>query len=147
VNLRVHHRHRRVGLEWQLAGQHLVGDDAERVLIGGGGGGFSFAGFRAHVSRGAYDRAGLGQTVSLGGLRNAEVGDDTEALVVEHDVAGFDVPGDHAVAVGEVERCSYLGEDRADDGEGQGDDFRRSGRASDPVRASSRRELFLCRTA
>ncbi len=100
VHVRIHHRHHRGAGERQPSREHLVGDHAEGVLVGGAADVVREALLRAHVGRRADHHARGGQSLRLGDLGDAEVGDDAPALVVDEDVAGLDVPVHHAVAMG-----------------------------------------------
>ena len=94
----------------RLAGEHLVGHRAERVLIGprvdvAVAGGL----LRAHVVRRAEREAGLGDASATGlgyGQRDAEVGDHRLARL-EQDVLRLEVAMDHAPGVGVVERAGH----------------------------------------
>ncbi len=83
-----------LGLERDLAGQHLVEQDPERVDVGAG------VDLPAHrllggdVVGGAEDPAGRGQAVRLEREGDPEVGDLGPALGVDEDVLGLDVAVD-----------------------------------------------------
>ena len=67
----------------------------------------------AHVGRGPDRQPGLGQAIvhARQGPRDAEVGDQGAAVAGEQQVLGLDVPMDHAVSVGVLERPGRLGGD------------------------------------
>ena len=89
-----------VGGEGHVAGEELVGDDAESVDVGPpvhlGARGL----FGGHVLRGAADHAGLGELVgALQHLRDAEVGQVDALVLVQQDVLGLHVAVHDALAV------------------------------------------------
>ena len=90
---------RRVAGEGGLAGEHVVGRDAERVDIGAGIELAAFDLLGAHVEGRAHRDADLRE---VGGVAldagEAEVGDFYFAAAGEHDVFGFDVAVDDAFA-------------------------------------------------
>ena len=97
-----------VGVERRLAGQHLVRDDAEGVLIRRAA---HFAGgalLGAHVRRRAHGRPGHGQSLGFHHFGDAEVCDDGVPIAVHHDVGGLDVAMDDAAAVRVAERVPHL---------------------------------------
>ena len=106
--------------EGRLSGQHLVQDAGQAVEIGaavhvGRAGGL----LGAHVGRRAHHHAGLGERgVGAQRLADAEVGHHGRPFV-QQDVLGLDVPVDHLVAVGVVERGGDLPGDGQRLGQGQ----------------------------
>ncbi len=113
----VHQLRQVVRQERPLAGEHLVADQAERVLIGPPVQVLpSLALFRRHILRGAQQIARRGERL-LGGERlgDAEVGeDDSIAFLVDEDVVRLDIAMDDAatVRVGEsIRRLRQVPED------------------------------------
>src|SRR5204863_7625485 len=82
---------RRGGLERPLAGQALVGDHAQRVQVGGGGGGFAEDQLRGQVGGGPHDGVGVGELAAGRGTGDAEVGQHQPAVGTHQQVARFDV--------------------------------------------------------
>ena len=96
----------------RLAGEHLVGDGAERVLVGAGVEGAIAGGLLgAHVVWRAEGEPGLGDATAAGvgdGEGDAEVGDD-RLPGLEQDVLGLQVAVDDAAGVGVVEGAGEEG--------------------------------------
>jgi hypothetical protein len=110
------HPRRARRLERERAGEHLVGDDAERVLVAAAvDGALAERLLGAHVRRRPHGHAGDGEALVL--LRragDAEVGDEgAPALPVEEHVVGLHVAVHHAVRVGVGERVGHLGDEAA----------------------------------
>ena len=100
----VHHRHRhgRLAVERNLAGEHLVDDDAQRVHIGLAGDGLAEGLLGRHVV-GRAEHAPVHREAFLGqGARDAEVGDLGAALAAQQNVLGLDVAVDDLLCV----RCA-----------------------------------------
>ena len=106
----------RVGLERDLAGEHLVEDDPERVDVGLRGDLVAERLLGRDVVGRAEHAAGGGQALRLERAGDAEVGDLGAALVVDQDVLRLDVAVDEAVLVRALERPADL--DRVGDGLG-----------------------------
>ena len=96
----------------RLAGQHLVGDGTERVLVGARiESAIAGSLLGAHVVRRAERQAGLGDATAAGvgdGEGDAEVGNDRLAGL-EQDVLGLEVAMDDVAGVGVVERAGRAG--------------------------------------
>jgi hypothetical protein len=99
---------RRVGVEGQRPRQHLEGDDAGRVDVGGGRRHQAAGLLGAEIVDGAESRPDLGQVGVGEALGDAEVDDDRVAVRVDQDVLGLDVAVDVAALVGVVEGGAEL---------------------------------------
>ena len=73
VELRGHQRVLRIGVEWDLAGEHFVERGAEGVDVGAGVGGFAADLLGRHVVERAEGGAGGGERAFLVGTGDAEV--------------------------------------------------------------------------
>ncbi len=106
----VFHRHPdlAVGVERDLADQHLVEDDAEAVDVGARVGGVAHRLLGGDVVGGAEDAAGGGHPVLFELAGDAEVGQFRPPLVVDEDVLGLDVAVDHVAGVGDAEAAGDL---------------------------------------
>ena len=104
---------RRVAGERRLAGQHVIGRDAERVDVAAGVELAAFDLFGAHVERRAHRDADLREVRAAVALHagEAEVGDFHFAAAGEHDVFGLDVAVDDAFAGRFGERGGDLPQD------------------------------------
>ena len=114
----VHDRDREglVGDERGVAGQALVGDDAEGVDVGGAGQGGAGGLLGGDVQGGAHHDAGRGQVhVGGAGLGDAEVGDLGGAVGHDQQVARLDVAVHDPGPVGGVQGAGGLGHDVQDD--------------------------------
>ena len=98
--------------EGRRAREHLVGENAERVLIARRARLGAVALLRAHVRRRADRRARLREVLRVDHARDAEVHHDRTPLAVHHDVRRLDVAMHHALAVRVVERAGNLRENR-----------------------------------
>ena len=116
LHLRLHHGEGGA-LEGRRSRDHLVSYRAQSVLVRGPGDLPAPALLGAHVRRRAHQGAALGLARPLGGLGDAEVGDDGVAVLVDQDVRGLDVAMDHAGAVGVGQSRRDLPQDRAHDGQ------------------------------
>ena len=105
--------------ERRIAGEQLVRNDPDGVLVGLGRLRVSGALFRTHVRRRADGEAGARQLRGVGHLRDPEVGDLHVAVRVDQDVGRLHVPVDDAVVVGVLERRAELQQDSLHDGYGQ----------------------------
>ena len=109
--------HRGVG-EGKLAGEHLVGDDAQCVDVRRRSEWRARGLFRGHVRGRADVASGAGErALSLAhGAGHAEVGDHDPGAAVrpgdEEHVAALEVAVEHAVRVGGAERGGHLAEER-----------------------------------
>ena len=112
------HRHRDLALagERDLAGEHLVEDDAQRVQVRLPGDVLAERLLGRDVVRGAQHAAVGGQPVLLQRARDAEVGDLGRALVVDEHVLGLDVAVDDVAGVRRPQGAGDL--DRVGDGLG-----------------------------
>ncbi len=104
------HRHRDLVLpvEGDVAGEHLVEDDAERVDVRLAVDGVAEGLLRGDVVRRAEDAAVSGEALLVQRARDAEVGDLGHALLVDEDVLRLDVAVDDAAAVRGAERAGDL---------------------------------------
>ena len=98
---------RRVARERDVAGEHLVQHDAQRVEIRAGVDGGAAGLFGREVLRRADDRPGLGH-LRRARARDPEVGHLQAAVRADHDVVRLDVAVDDPVAVREGERAQDL---------------------------------------
>ena len=101
---RVQHRS---SLERRAAGQELVEDGAQGILVGGGPYLLGIAPrlFGSHVAGRAQDRARACLTrIALQPLHQPEIGDLGSAVGREEDIARFEVAVDHLVLVRHVHR-------------------------------------------
>ncbi len=119
MHMSVHHRHHAAAVERWLAGQHLVGNDAKRVLVRRPRHRLRRDLLGTHVRRRADRQAGARQLLGLGHLGDAEVGDHCPAFVVDQNVARLDVAVDHAAAVRIAERAGDLAQDGLHHRDGQ----------------------------
>ena len=121
------HRHPdlAVGVEGDLADQHLVEDDAERVDVGAGIDSLSHRLLGGDVVGRAEDAPGRRHPVLLELPGDPEVGQFGPSLGVDEDVLGLDVAVDHVAGVGDAEAAGdldrvgdrVLGLERADPGD------------------------------
>ena len=93
-------RERRVALERDSPGRHLVKDDAERVDVGAGVDRLALDLLRAHVFRGPDHDPRPGDALPLERAGDTEIHDVDAAALVDHDVLRLEVAVDDAVAVG-----------------------------------------------
>ncbi len=107
------HRLRRRPGEGRLAREHLVEHGAERVDVGARIDVVSVARLLgAHIRRRAHRHPRPGQLgVSPERARDAEVGHEGAAVFSEQQILGLDVPMDHPVLVGVLERACRLARD------------------------------------
>lgn len=126
VNVFVEELERVVLVEGDLARQHLVEEDSERVDVRAGVDGLGVGLLGAHITRGPKDRARLGErelAVGVEELGDAEVEDLDEVrlarALAEEDVLGLEIAVDDAATVGFFEASTHL--DRDADREAWGD--------------------------
>jgi hypothetical protein len=100
--------------EGQAPGEHLIGHDAEGVLIGFPGDLTPGALLRAHVVRGPHRSPSHRQARHSFGACDTEIGDRRFAVSIDQDVAWLDIPVDHPAPVGVGERTGYLIQDAPD---------------------------------
>ncbi len=105
-------RERRVALERDAPGRHLVEDDPERVEVGAGVDGLALDLLRAHVFRRPDHDPGPGDALLLERAGDAEIHDVDAAALVDHDVLRLEVAVDDAVAVGLGQAFRDLARDR-----------------------------------
>jgi hypothetical protein len=102
---------RRAPDERRVAGEHLVGDASQGVDVRPDGDlALAHRLLGRHVVRRAETHPGLGHPVAAGagdGERDTEVRDQRGA-VVQQDVFGLDIPMDHTMAVGVVQRGRHF---------------------------------------
>ena len=89
-----------IGVEGELAGDHLVENDACGVDIGPDVHTASLGLLGRHVVRGAHDHAGAGHGGEIGGSGNAEVGELGGSIGNDENILRLDVPVDDAVLMG-----------------------------------------------
>src|SRR6185369_1859110 len=92
-----------LGGERELAGQHLEGDDTDRVDIGGGGSHQPRGLFGGEVADGAEALAGCGEIAVGQSLGDAEIDQPGPAVRVDEDVAWFDIAVDITPDMGVIE--------------------------------------------
>src|SRR6476619_2875475 len=97
------HDGHRLTRERRGAREHLIGDNAEPVLVARGTYLDADALLGTHIRRGAEDRADERIPGRLGDLRDAEVGHDRIAIGVQQDVPGFYVAVHDAATMRVVE--------------------------------------------
>ena len=94
--------------------QGLVGDDAQPVEVAGRGGHVPHGLLGGEVLGGAHHHAGGRQRALVDAGGDAEVGELGQALAVDEDVGGLDVPVDDAGVVDDLEGAGHLRQDRQD---------------------------------
>ena len=114
MQMMVRCRHAPHVVERVLPHEDLVQDHAECVLVGPRRDRPSTDLFGREVRRRSLDHAGLHRVGSGDVLRDAEVREVCVALLVEQDVARFQVAMNHALLVGGVERTAELIQQRGD---------------------------------
>src|SRR5436309_10972913 len=112
-------RERVLPVEWHTADEALIRDDAERIDVGAAVERLGAGLLRAHVMRRADVRAGARQLAARGRLRDPEVGDHRQPVLVEHDVVGLDVAMHDAALVRVREGARHLYQDLPDLGRGE----------------------------
>src|SRR5690606_17187962 len=107
------HRDRdlRLTREGTLAGEALVGDDAERVRVGRRGRRMSGRLLRRQVLHGSHDLPGRGQRHLVGDARDAEVGGLHPPVGRDEQVAGLDVAVHQTGGVRGLQRGGRLRDD------------------------------------
>ena len=104
-------RNLRLTREGALAGEALVGDDAERVDVGRGGGSVAACLLGCQVLHRTHDLTGGRQRHLVGNASDAEVGDLDAALGRNEQVARLDVTVHQASVVRGLQRGGGLGHD------------------------------------
>jgi len=102
---------RRVSLERDPSGQHLVQDDAQGVQIGPVIHDHTLGLLWRHIVWGAQHGAGAGQPAGVAGAGDAKVGHFGPAVGAEQDIGRLDVAMNQAAAVGKVKGAAHLLDD------------------------------------
>jgi len=103
---------RRVALERDAAGRHLVEDDAQRVDVGAGVDGLALDLLGAHVLGRPDHDPGPGDAFLFERAGDAEIHDAGGARLVDHDVLRLEVAVDDALRVGLGQTVGDLSGDR-----------------------------------
>ena len=103
-----------------MTDEGLIGDDAERVQVPGGGGHVSHRLLGSEILGRAHDHAGGRHRTLVDPGGDAEIGELSQTLPVDEDIGRLDVAMDDAGIVHDLKGAGDLGENRQDLRGGQG---------------------------
>jgi len=107
-------RERVLAVERHAAGEALIRDDAEGIDVGAPVERLRAGLLRTHVMRRADGHPGARELAARRRLRDPEIGDHRQPVLVEHDVVGLDVAVDDAALVRVREGARHLDQDLTD---------------------------------